>query len=81
MTEHVRAVHADGHVCDDAIRFCGVCHLYACSVCGCAEGSLLDDCPGEQLTTDQQEFIHQVMAAPYTVEHFRAAWKAHQETT
>ena len=47
MTDHVPVTHTD---CN--LPHCPFCDggLFACKVCGCAEGATTDDCPGVQLT-------------------------------
>lgn len=48
-------------VCTD--KECNGCQfcaggLYACSVCGCIEGSMASMCPGRRLTTEEEEMIY-----------------------
>jgi hypothetical protein len=44
----------------DDERRCPFCNggLSACTVCGCAEGSLLTHCPGFQLAPEEQDAIY-----------------------
>lgn len=36
---------------------CNTCALYICSVCNCAEGTLLTHCPGVPVNMDSQDAI------------------------
>jgi hypothetical protein len=56
MTSHIRATHPPDLDCGP--YGCNVCNLFICSVCGGAEGSLASECPGVQLTTEQQDEIY-----------------------
>lgn len=53
----------NGHVrqtCDppcDASSCCA-CNLYCCGVCGGAEGSLPHECPGQGISTEDQQLIY-----------------------
>jgi hypothetical protein len=41
----------------DVPHFCMVCELACCKVCGGAEGSLTEDCPGERMTEHQEQDV------------------------
>lgn len=55
LRQHVRA----SHNCP-ASMFCMICDggLFLCGVCGGAEGSLPSECPGERMTTAQEEAVY-----------------------
>lgn len=53
MNGHVRTIHKAPEECQG--RYCVVCELYICAVCGGAEGSLLPKCPGRRLTYEEDE--------------------------
>lgn len=37
---------------------CFICCLFVCAVCGCYEGSLASECPGEHVDAERQELIY-----------------------
>lgn len=43
---------------DDCNGSCPVCCLFVCAVCGCYEGSLATECPGERVSFERQEEIY-----------------------
>lgn len=53
MRGHVRAT------CLDTCEGCNYClgGLYACTVCGGAEGSLPTECPKEEMTDEQERAV------------------------
>lgn len=53
-----------GTNCDN----CYGCHLAVCSVCGCYEGSLTTECPGEKVSMDKQDEIYRNPGIDYTTE-------------
>lgn len=59
--KHIAVVHPQGYHEHEYYHLgCQICDggLFLCKVCGGLEGSLATDCPGEQITIEQQDAIY-----------------------
>lgn len=66
MPEHVR-LECEDDGCDG----CNLCELFACAVCGGAEGSLTTNCPGRRVSS---EMLDQVYDGWWDYRDARGGW-------
>jgi hypothetical protein len=58
--KHIYEKHTDSKQCHPYPGSCWICDggLGVCTVCGGAEGSLTIECPGVQMTAEQDEKVY-----------------------